>query len=191
MKIKIYCFEGEWHEKHRELSVKPLMQVLQQACYAFGPDLILTYHFCQTVERLKKDLEKLSRRGFSTKDAHRCFYFAFHGTSKGLVDLEGSLISFSQIAEAGGDRLNDSIVLFGSCGAKASKPALDDFKERTGAKLVVGYSASVSWIASSCFEMLFFNELRNRSYTAPLKKRIQDLVAPSQSLFSELKVIIV
>lgn len=191
MKTKIYCFEGEWNPEHSELSVRPLTQVLQHTYHAFGSDLTCTYRFCQTIDRLEKNLAQLDGRKFSNPNCHNCFYFAFHGSSSGLFDFDNNFISFERIAELLGSNAENSIVFFGSCGARASEKALAEFKTQTGARLVVGYGTSVDWIASSTFELLFFNELRDRERLGPFITRIQQLAASDQVLFSKLKVILV
>ena len=190
MKVKLYCFEGEWNPEHPELSVKPLTEVLQHTYHAFGSDLTCTYRFCQTIERLEKNLDLLDGRKFSNPNCHYCFYFAFHGSSQGLYDCENNFLPFELLAETLGSIAQNSIIFFGSCGAKASEESLKEFKDSTSAKLVVGYGASVDWLASSAFELLFFSELRNRKTVGPFINRIRELTAPDQVLFSNLKVIL-
>lgn len=190
MKVKIHCFEGEWDRKHPELSVKPLLHVIEQLNTAAGNSLTFSYRLCQSIERLRNHLRSFDRRKMSRdRNAKNCFYFAFHGNSYGLSTFDSEdEVSFKEIGNLLGDKLTDSIVLFGSCGTRASDKKLQQFQQETAAELVVGYSANVDWLSSSLFEMLFFSELCRFSKTGNFKNKLEKMAADNKSLFSTLKV---
>ncbi|SET34001.1 DUF6642 family protein [Hymenobacter actinosclerus] len=187
MKVKIHCFEGEW-DNHSELSIRPLIHVLERAYLSAGKQLVYTFKLCQTIERLKDDL-RASKIKFSKSVYQNCLYFAFHGSGHGLYgNSHEEYISFDDIAKTLGKKAAGSIVLFGSCGSYASQKQLERFKEETDATLVVGYSSKVSWIESSIFEMIFFSELCRYEQVGSFKNRMQKLSSEDQLLFSKLKV---
>lgn len=192
MKVKIHCFEGEWDRKHQELSIRPLLQVLEQSYRAADTELCYTYHFCQTVERLKENLRVDGRR-FNTGRHQHCLYFAFHGTGIGLFSADGKeQLYFEEIAQLLGNKVTGSIIFFGSCGAqRTSREELQKLKAATGAALVVGYGAAVDWLTSSTFEMLFFSELHRYKKLGNFINRLEKLISPEQVLFGPLKVILV
>lgn len=186
MKVKIHCFEVEWDRKRPDLSVKPFIKLLEQLCDSTGHNLISTYKHCQSISRLSEEL-KLDGRKLSNKSFQHCLYFAFHGDSNGLWGSAGdSGISFEEIADTLGQKASDSIIFFGSCGTKASSTSLEALKVRTNAKLVVGYSATVDWLESSMFEMLFFNELYHYQKLGAFVNKMRKVA--NQELFSKLKV---
>ncbi len=195
MKVKIHCFEGEWDQKHPELSVRPLIHVLEQSYLAAGSELTYSYKFCQTVKRLETELERLDGRKLNSQKQQHCLYFAFHGDGKGLYSSElTDQLSYEDIAKSLQQKASGSIIFFGSCGARRSSEAtLQAFKDETGAKLVVGYASNVDWITSSAYEMLFFSELCRSDYKQPkrLINKLGKIAGPSNELFASLNVIIV
>ena len=189
MKVKIHCFEGEWDNKHSELSVRPLIHVLEQAYLAAGKQLTYSYKFCQSMRRLRDNL-KLDGRVFSKSTYRHCLYFAFHGDSSGLWSFDGSeTMSFTEIAAVLGQKAAGGIIFFGSCGTRMTESELSKFKSATNADLVVGYGSNVDWLQSSMYEMLFFSELcrykQLGSFVSKMKK------ASTDSIFSKLRVQIV
>ena len=186
MKVKIHCFEGEWDRKHPELSIKPLIKLLEQLYVSCGNTLVSSHKLCQSINRLSENL-KLDGRNFSNKSVQHCLYFAFHGDGNGLWGSAGDgSVSFDEIASSLGQKAAGSIIFFGSCGTRASSVSLATLKARTNARLVVGYAASVDWLKSSMFEMLFFNELCNYQKFGAFVNKMNDTA--SQPLFSKLKV---
>ena len=185
MKIKIHCFEGEW-SRNRELSIRPLINLLEQAYMSAGKHLTYSYKFCQTIKRLEENL-KLDGRSFSVRTYRHCLYFAFHGDGGGLSNSEGDeFISFAQIGEILAHKTNKSILFFGSCGTRTSQAELLKLKNATNAALVVGYGSTVAWINSSLFEVLFFSELCGYQKLGAFKNKMQKLA--SEGLFANLKV---
>ncbi len=190
MKVKIHCFEGEWDKNHQELSIRPLIQILEQSYRVAEMELIYTYRFCQTAERLKENLRLDGRKLIGGRYQH-CLYFAFHGTGSGLFSADGTELSFTEIAHLLGNKAAGSIIFFGSCGARrTSRKELEKLKKATGASLVVGYGATVDWLASATFEMLFFSELCRCKTLGKFTSRIEKLTAPGQELFSKLGVLL-
>ena len=192
MKVKIHCFEGEWNDKYQDLSIRPLIHVLEQSYKATGVELSYTYKFCQTTTRLRQNLQ-LDGRSFAKQNYLHCLYFAFHGNGTGLFSTErDEQLTFQEIAQLIGTKASGSIIFFGSCSAgRTSREELKKLKAATDAKLVVGYGASVDWVASSAFEMLFFSELCRYKRHGDFRNKIEKIIAPGQELFSLLKVLMV
>lgn len=192
MKVKIHCFEGEWDQKHPELSVKPLLQVLEQSCLSSGSQFEYSYRSCQTIKRLKNRLGALNKRNVNARSRH-CFYFAFHGTSKGLWSLEDEpYLTFEQLAIELDGNATDNIVFFGSCGTTASEKRLRTFKEQSGAALVVGYTSAVDWLLSSVFELFFLGEfcqIKSDKTLNAFRTRLEQAIV--QAPFAKLKVQII
>ncbi len=189
MKVKIHCFEGEWDRKHPELSIKPFIELLEQLCDYAGHNLTSTHTFCQSITRLSEEL-RIDGRKLSNKNFQHCLYFAFHGDNNGLWGSTGDgYISFEEIANLLGRKATDSILFFGSCGTKTSSATLQSLKDKTNAKLVVGYSSTVDWLESSMFEMLFFNNLYRYQNLGAFVNKMRKIA--SQDLFSNLKVQII
>lgn len=192
MKVKIHCFEGEWNDKHPELSVKPLLQVLEQSCLSDGRNFEYSYRSCQTIDRLRNRLGALDKRSINARSQH-CFYFAFHGTSKGLWSLENEpYLTFEQLAVELDGNAAGSVVFFGSCGTIASEKKLRAFKEKSGAALVVGYASAVDWLLSSVFELFFLGEfcqIKGDKTFKKLRTRLEQ--ATAQAPFAKLKAQII
>ncbi len=185
-KVKIHCFEGEWDRKYPELSVEPLIKLLEQLYISSGKHLTYSYKFCQSIERLRRDLQ-LDRRALVNKEFQHCLYFAFHSDGSSLWgDSDKESISFDEIATMLGQNATNSVIFLGSCGTRASKHALNQLKESTDAKLVIGYTSSVDWLLSSMFEIFFFNELCRYTNFGSFINRINQVI--EQELFSKLKV---
>lgn len=186
MKVKIHCFEGEWDRKHPELRVEPLIKLLEQLYISSGKHLTYSYKFCQSIERLRRDLQ-FDRRTLANKSFQHCLYFAFHGDGNSLWgDSDQESISFDEIAIKLGQNAANSVIFLGSCGTRASKPALKQLKEATDAKLVIGYTAPVDWLLSSMFEVFFFSELCRYTNFGSFVNRINQVT--EQELFSKLKI---
>lgn len=186
MKVKIHCFEGEWDRKRPALSIRSLIDLLSHVHVSHENNITSSYRYCQSIQRLTEDL-KIDGRILSRTNNQHCLYFAFHGDGDGLWGSDGDQsISFDKIASLLGQKAAGSIIFFGSCGTRASSAALTILKNRTNARLVVGYAATVDWFDSTVFEMAFFNELCRYQQIGSFQNKIQKLA--DQDLFSKLRV---
>ena len=192
MRTRILCLEGEWDEKHQDVTVEPLLKLLQNLD-AWNNDnrrqLTVEHHLCQSVKRLKHKLQGIDQRSFPNDTAFNCLHLAFHGNKCGL-HTDGEAISFEEIADCIGDKARGKIVFFSSCGERGQEKKLEEFKQNTGAQLVVGYAASVDWLAASLFEICFFSDLLDRPRKLNKNFVKAMLTKAEQPIFKTLRIII-
>lgn len=159
---KILCLEGEWTEDlAREESIEPLLDILERR-----GEIEYIHRRCATRAELEFYLMQLARY----RD-YRVVYLAFHGHSGGLQVSSTESISLDAIADVVGDGLRGRVVFFGSCATlKGPASSIADFRRRTGAAAVAGYTIDVDWVEASAFELMFL-------YWAAYYKRPQPLFA--------------
>lgn len=197
MKTRIFCLEGEMSNRNQSVTVKPLLQLLQsldtwrcgRSDNAKG-NLDFQYCLCQSTKRFRQELQKLDPRTFLKGQASNCLYLAFHGSGQGLYADEECL-PFKDVSEELGTKLGNELIYFSNCGGRNTKRELQQVRQQTEARLVIGYSKPVDWLLATMFETWFFSELssqRNRA-TSAFVRRIRGQA--ENEFFQKLGVVVV
>ena len=155
----IICLESEWEhtkkDNKRDVSSEPLMRFLEKS---FGMPYI--YRIIATREELKYYLTQFNKANYKRK--YGFIYLNFHGWTHSL-QLEGdkNLLTMDELQEIGGNVFQDRFVHFSSCRTfLGSQSVIDDFKEKSGAKMVSGYTKSVDTVLSSIFDIALIKEFQ-------------------------------
>lgn len=156
----IICLETEWEhtkkDNKRYLSSEPLMRFLEK-CFCMP----YIYRIIATREELVYYLRQFNKADYRRK--YGFMYFNFHGWTHG-IQLEGdaNLLPLNELQEIGGDVFRDRFVHFSSCRTfLGSQSVIDDFKEKSGAMMVSGYTKSVDAVLSSIFDIALIQEYQN------------------------------
>ena len=112
------------------------------------------YRKCNTKDEL---LEYLRQFTFKRYQNYTILYLAFHGR-KNRIFTGKEYTTLKEIADVLGGKLDNKIIHFGSCltlGVDELK--INDFIEKTKCKFISGYKQNVDYIASTAFELLYFD----------------------------------
>lgn len=158
----ILFIEGAIGESLRDgASVRPLAEILKQACSA--PILFRQAH---TLPELVFHL------GRARTPTWECVFIAVHGRP-GELEFE-DWISFDELAEAVGQRLQSRILHLSSCCALADAKACKRFVKATGLRWLSGYAADVGWAEVSAIEILYL-ELLAWGWSLPrIERKLQE-----------------
>jgi hypothetical protein len=156
----ILCFEGEWKfNNHRRKNrfnhnSEPILKLLKEfynSNYAYRH--IIT----------QEDLEhyfKFFNRNISELKKFEVIYFSCHGWHHSIsLGSENGNLDLDALAKISGNFFRDKIVHFSCCKTMANPNAVLNFKEKTGAKLVTGYTKSVDVMDSSIADTAILKEL--------------------------------
>lgn len=149
----IYCLEGNWNKNPRShQSVKPMLELLRTVS---GVKYI--YHKCNTQEDFFYRLQQFTK---GTYKNYAVLYLAFHGRTN-RIEVENQYITLKEIANALEGKLANKIVHFGSCSTlRTSEKNIQDFLTTTNCLFISGYRKDVEFIASTAFELLYFDLLQ-------------------------------
>jgi hypothetical protein len=162
----VFCLEGEWEDGlDSRLSVRPLLELIEAMRQSSG-----------SVHRdvaTRGELEYYLHRWIEDDSAkYDVAYLAFHG-SLGAISLGAEDVTLAEIASIISGGAKGRTIYFGSCGTM-DQPAADlkSFCRETGARGVVGYTASVGWSESAAFDLLLLPELLKGPSLKPLVARL-------------------
>lgn len=183
----IYCLEGIWWPQgKRHDSVEPMLRLLDQFQEYRVPFI---YNRARFFESFENDLMDWSKRKYHD---YPILYLAFHG-EPGVIyvgDLrrKESVVSLDWIAETLEGKCTSRIIHFGSCQTlRIDKRHIRRFLDQTGALAVSGYTNDVDWIYSCGFELIYFANLQNYSFTTPgVKAAIKQIDENAKSLQKSL-----
>lgn len=153
---KIFCLETEWtqsiHDMKDSSLVQPLLEYVKRVNgtqLAFR-SVATKSEFDYYIRHLLKD----SYRAFNT------VYLCFHGERNVIHFANGEQISLDEFGESYPGIFLGKTVHFGSCSTlRISEREAVLFKEKTGAKLLSGYSKKVNFTPSFIFELWLMNVL--------------------------------
>jgi len=147
----IFCLEGDWSPNLRNQdSVRPLLQFLQQ-----DGRIDFIHRDVGTPEELEFYVNKWSQRSYSS---YRIGYFAFHG-KPGRIFIGRRTLTLEQLGDIMEGACDGKIIYFGTCATlDVPRRELQEFRERTRARCVCGYTEDVDWFSSSAFDLLLFSE---------------------------------
>lgn len=149
----IYCLEGNWNKNPKShQSVKPMLELLRTFS---GVKYI--YHKCNTKEEFFYRLQQFTK---GTYKNYTVLYLAFHGRTNRII-VENQFITLKDISMALEGKLANKIVHFGSCSTlRTSEKNISDFISTTNCQFISGYRKDVDFIASTAFELLYFDLLQ-------------------------------
>lgn len=149
----IYCLEGNWNKNPKShQSVKPMLELLRTFS---GVKYI--YHKCNTKEEFFYRLQQFTK---GTYKNYTVLYLAFHGRTNRII-VENQFITLKDIAMALEGKLANKIVHFGSCSTlRTSEKNIQYFISTTNCQFISGYRKDVDFIASTAFELLYFDLLQ-------------------------------
>ncbi|MFT4169803.1 MAG: hypothetical protein QM653_11865 [Dysgonomonas sp.] len=149
----IYCLEGNWNKNPRShQSIKPILDLLRTVS---GVKYI--YYKCNTQKDFFYRLQQFTK---GTYKNYSVLYLAFHGRTN-RIEVENQYITLKKIAMALEGKLADKIVHFGSCSTlRTSEKNIQDFITTTNCQFISGYCKDVDFIASTAFELLYFDLLQ-------------------------------
>lgn len=159
----IICIETEWQITKKSnritLNSEPLMKFVSEM---YGVPYI--YRRVATLGELKYYLSQFSKKEYSAK--YDILYFSSHGNTHSIC-LEGEKdeIELNDLLEFGGNVFDSRFVHFSSCRTLLGAGG-KDFKERSHAKIVSGYTTSVDSALSAIHDIALFGEyIRGTRFT--------------------------
>lgn len=164
----IYCLEGNWNKNPRShQSIKPILDLLRTVS---GVKYI--YHKCNTKEEFFYRLQQFTTKTYKN---YAVLYLAFHGRTN-RIEIENQYITLKEIANALEGKLADKIVHFGSCSTlRTSDKNIQDFISTTNCKFISGYRKDVDFIASTAFELLYFDLLQKYKPVKRINSKLSKL----------------
>ena len=115
------------------------------------------YRQVATKAELTYYIKQFCKKEYSNFDV---FYFSFHGNRQ-IIQLEGEKehLSLDELADLSDNLFKDKFVHFSSCRTLlGSTNPLDQFKSKTGAKVVTGYTKSVDTTLSAILDVALIGE---------------------------------
>ena len=170
---KVFCLETEWDFSKRKMrdkdSVQPMLAFLEQS---MGVEYV--FRNVATREDFKYYIEQLN---YKTYKDYQIIFLAFHGRSKSIDIPSGDIpISFSELSEISKEVFQGRIIHFGSCRTlNTSNRIIQDFKAKTGAKLISGYTRSIDFIRSTIMDIAYFSELERVKNLGTINNRMDKL----------------
>ncbi|MDH6306697.1 hypothetical protein M2459_003637 [Parabacteroides sp. PF5-5] len=163
----IYCLEGNWNRNPRsKQSIKPILDLL----HTFSRVKYI-YRKCFNKEDFLKGLQTFAQKRYAN---YTVLYIAFHGR-KNRVYFGNEYVTLKEIANTLEGKLKGKIVHFGSCSTlRTSEKNISDFITRTGCSCISGYERNVEYIASTAFELLYFETLQKQYSRNKLKVIISE-----------------
>ena len=122
----------------------------------------------------------------ATFNKYEIVYLSFHGQTQHIF-LEGekkqkNTVSLMELADIANGAFINKFVHFSTCRTfLGSEIELEAFKNKTGARLVSGYTRSVDYTLSSFMDIAYFNEINNTSV------KFNTIVNRIDKLYSGLK----
>jgi len=163
----IFCLEGDWWgDLNKSSTVKPVLKLLSQTPERRVPFI---HRDVGTREELRYYLRKWAQHG---RAGYPILYLAFHGESECILvgDLRNpkkSKVTLDELAEDLGSKLTGRIVHFSSCETlKTDKRNILRFLRKTGLVATTGFQKEVDWLKSAAFEVLMFDAMLRRRFTA-------------------------
>lgn len=168
---KIFCLETEWdqsiHDLKSKSAVQPLLDFVENKY-----NLNVQYSFRQvaTMSDFLYYFDHLKEQAYHSFDF---VYLCFHGTESIIHFANKERINLLDLASAYPGIFENRNIHFGSCYTLKNENDIIQFKKDTKARMVTGYSKSVSFMESFIFELWLLKKIhRHESFRA---KRILEL----------------
>ena len=140
----IFCLEGPWdHDLRNKSSLRPLLELADDYVRSS-----FIFRDASTSQELRQYLKQWSQRQYAS---YSIGVLSAHGAAGELLLLR-ERVSLEELAEVLEGRCRDRLLHFDSC-CLLDVPAqrLQEFRRRTGAKAVSGYTKSVDWLDTAAF----------------------------------------
>ena len=169
--IGIICIETEWqittHRNRRTLNTEPLMQYIHEMY-----KVPYIYRRVATLEELKYYLSQFKKKEY---DKFKILYFNFHGATHS-ISLEGEKenLSLDSLLENGGSVFENRFIHFSSCRTfLGTDTVAKEFKEKSGAVMVSGYTKSVPVDLSALHDIALISEFLNFTQKSSVLNRLK------------------
>lgn len=168
----IFCLEGDWNDDLRKkTSILSGLEMLHSIS-----DVNYIHKTVGTFEELKFRLIDYINNSIKPRSKYKSYdllYIATHGRNGSIYfDNEIDVLDlFEEIIHEIGivKPFAGKVIHFGSClTMKMSDHKLKKLAELTGAFIISGYTKSISFLESTLFDVLYFNELITRKKKMPL-----------------------
>ncbi len=161
----IYCLEGNWSKNpNSKQSIKPILDVLYYSC-----GVKYVYRKCNTKAEFLEGLRKFTFKRYSN---YTILYIAFHGR-KNKILVGNESVTLKEISSVLNGRLEGVIVHFGSCSTLGTtQNNISSFIDSTKCALISGYAKDVDYIASSAFDLIYFELLQRHTKVYKIKDKI-------------------
>jgi hypothetical protein len=147
----VLCLEGEWYGAEDRTSVQPLLEMLERSGHIHA-----MWRDVATRDELRFYVARWTHKAWAD---YPLLYLGFHG-APGEFYVGKTPVSLDELAEDLEGKCAGRIIHFGSCATlDVSQDELGEFRVRTGAHAVTGYTAQVDWLEAAAFEILLVNEL--------------------------------
>lgn len=155
--LGVACFEGYWESDLTDRqSVLPVLDLLERQEW-----ISFVHRHVGTEEQLVADLRRWTQKKY---DRFPVAFLAFHG-SPGAVYVGHKKVSLQHLGEQLKNRCQGRLFYVAGCssldgdGRTELASNLAEFRDRTKARAVCGYSSDVDWMESAAFELLLFSWL--------------------------------
>lgn len=145
----IFCLESIWSRNidHPRQSVLPLLDTIKNE---WGNKF--THFNCNTREEFEYNLKMFKSR-------YGILYLAFHG-EPGVIVLPSCKISLEEISDILGEKAKGSVIHLASCSTlNIDDERLREFKNKTKASIVSGYTKDVYWIQTASVDLSYLDNL--------------------------------
>ncbi len=158
----IICIETEWEHtvesSQSSLHTKALLEFFEKS---YKCDVI--YRRVATRQELRYYLKRFSLKPY--KEKYSILYFSFHGNTHSII-LEGeknkemTLDELADMANEANNCFSKRTVHFSSCRTFiGSEKYIEDFKSKTGALFVSGYTTTVDSVLSAIHDIAYFDQI--------------------------------
>ena len=166
--MKFFVVESDWEELSEEAysngrrkSILPFLEFIKTINPSFG--------FAFKTANTEQELRYCLRKFFDMKQLEEKYILVFSGHGKqgtfiigtGEEEKELTLEKLSEIcASIDKNIFKNTVVHFDSCSVfRASVKKLNDFKDKTNAETLMGFSKKVEFVDSCALELMLFEDL--------------------------------
>ena len=155
--LGVYSLEGRWSiNPLYSWSVTPILELL-----ARERRIRYRHHRVKRARRLRTYAEEFTRL-----QGYHVLYIATHG-EPGLLDVGLLGASVDELGEQLAGRCEGRVIFFACCHTVQRRQQMERFRERSGARMVIGYRRQVDTIQAAAFDLLVLDALAgNGSKTA-------------------------
>lgn len=186
----IICLETEWKFIENEIDSHDLRSEQLLNFLSFFHKSKVIHRNILTRQDLEYYIKCFSKEPYLTE--YEIIYFATHGTS-GCICLEGEsgddkYVSLDELADMANGSFGNAVVHFSSCKTLENPEISSEFKRKTKAGLVCGYTTNVDMIKSSLADIALFDYLMHidRNYGIILNEHRSNFRKTYKSLLDEL-----
>jgi hypothetical protein len=160
----IFCVEGNWSNDLKDkASIITALEFLKA-----NADINFIRRDCSTPEQFNSLLTDSLKRAYKK---YGIIYLAFHGSPGQLHIGNRKKIDFECIAETLNGEAQDKIIHFGSCSTlNIPGRELSNFRKKTGAIAISGYTTDIDFIQSTVLDILYFKKCQEYRKISTIEK---------------------